>query len=57
MLGHPTCAAVSYAAYNAKNIINKHNIQIEISKKGEYLACKDIKLPKSVVLHVVDQLL
>lgn len=28
---------------------------MEISKQGEYFTCKDIKLTKRAVLHVVDQ--
>lgn len=28
---------------------------MEIREKGDYLVCKDLKLPKRAVLHVVDQ--
>lgn len=51
----PSLCSSKFCSSQCTNIINKHKIQMKIRKKGEYLACKDLKLPKRAVLHVVDQ--
>lgn len=51
----PSLCSSKFRSLHCTAIINKHKIQVEIRKKEEYLTCKDLKLPKRAVLHVVDQ--